>query len=103
MEPIQSNLCHVNIFYFYFILVNFVWLTDGDHTILQKSVVIWEVQFSTHLYVNAYTQVKQEPFFPSFTESIYRRGARRWRKFYYASGHAFQAKRFNRVRPDIKL
>lgn len=33
-----------------------------------------------------------------FTESIYRRGARRWRKLYYASGHAFQAKRFNRVR-----
>ncbi|CAG13654.1 unnamed protein product, partial [Tetraodon nigroviridis] len=30
-------------------------------------------------------------------ESIYRRGARRWRKLYYASGHAFQAKRFNRV------
>uniref|UniRef100_A0A672PQ66 protein kinase C n=1 Tax=Sinocyclocheilus grahami TaxID=75366 RepID=A0A672PQ66_SINGR len=29
-------------------------------------------------------------------ESIYRRGARRWRKLYYASGHAFQAKRFNR-------
>lgn len=33
------------------------------------------------------------------SESIYRRGARRWRKLYYASGHAFQAKRFNRVRP----
>ncbi|XP_016118341.1 protein kinase C iota type-like, partial [Sinocyclocheilus grahami] len=29
-------------------------------------------------------------------ESIYRRGARRWRKLYYANGHAFQAKRFNR-------
>uniref|UniRef100_A0A8C2XI38 protein kinase C n=1 Tax=Cyclopterus lumpus TaxID=8103 RepID=A0A8C2XI38_CYCLU len=29
-------------------------------------------------------------------QSIYRRGARRWRKLYYASGHAFQAKRFNR-------
>uniref|UniRef100_A0A8C9U964 Protein kinase C iota type n=1 Tax=Scleropages formosus TaxID=113540 RepID=A0A8C9U964_SCLFO len=28
--------------------------------------------------------------------SIYRRGARRWRKLYYANGHAFQAKRFNR-------
>lgn len=36
--------------------------------------------------------------FLRFTESIYRRGARRWRKLYYASGHAFQAKRFNRVR-----
>lgn len=37
-------------------------------------------------------------FFPPPTESIYRRGARRWRKLYYAGGHAFQAKRFNRVR-----
>lgn len=31
-------------------------------------------------------------------ESIYRRGARRWRKLYCANGHTFQAKRFNRVR-----
>uniref|UniRef100_A0A671MH00 Protein kinase C n=1 Tax=Sinocyclocheilus anshuiensis TaxID=1608454 RepID=A0A671MH00_9TELE len=33
---------------------------------------------------------------PGEDKSIYRRGARRWRKLYYASGHAFQAKRFNR-------
>lgn len=32
-----------------------------------------------------------------FSESIYRRGARRWRKLYCANGHTFQAKRFNRV------
>ncbi|KAI4902468.1 hypothetical protein NFI96_015570 [Prochilodus magdalenae] len=31
-----------------------------------------------------------------FTESIYRRGARRWRKLYRVNGHLFQAKRFNR-------
>lgn len=29
--------------------------------------------------------------------SIYRRGARRWRKLYRVNGHIFQAKRFNRV------
>lgn len=29
--------------------------------------------------------------------SIYRRGARRWRKLYRINGHIFQAKRFNRV------
>ena len=29
------------------------------------------------------------------SESIYRRGARRWRKLYHANGHLFQAKRFN--------
>ena len=28
--------------------------------------------------------------------SIYRRGARRWRKMYKVNGHIFQAKRFNR-------
>lgn len=36
-------------------------------------------------------------FLVSFAESIYRRGARRWRKLYRANGHLFQAKRFNRV------
>lgn len=49
---------------------------------------------------------KWSPFlilFSLFTESIYRRGARRWRKLYYASGHAFQAKRFNRVRRDYEF
>lgn len=36
---------------------------------------------------------------PMHTEdrSIYRRGARRWRKLYRINGHIFQAKRFNRV------
>ncbi|KAK4320370.1 hypothetical protein Pmani_008785 [Petrolisthes manimaculis] len=32
----------------------------------------------------------------SDTGSIYRRGARRWRKLYKVNGHIFQAKRFNR-------
>uniref|UniRef100_A0A8C6UYL5 protein kinase C n=1 Tax=Neogobius melanostomus TaxID=47308 RepID=A0A8C6UYL5_9GOBI len=40
---------------------------------------------------------------PGEDKSIYRRGARRWRKLYYASGHAFQAKRFNRVSPLCHL
>uniref|UniRef100_A0A8C5VR87 Protein kinase C zeta n=1 Tax=Microcebus murinus TaxID=30608 RepID=A0A8C5VR87_MICMU len=35
---------------------------------------------------------------PGEDKSIYRRGARRWRKLYRANGHLFQAKRFNRVR-----
>ena len=36
--------------------------------------------------------------FPSlpYTETIYRRGARRWRKLYKVNGHIFQAKRFNK-------
>lgn len=36
-------------------------------------------------------------FLVSSLESIYRRGARRWRKLYRVNGHLFQAKRFNRV------
>ncbi|KAF2988375.1 hypothetical protein EK904_001347 [Melospiza melodia maxima] len=35
-------------------------------------------------------------FLLSSLESIYRRGARRWRKLYRVNGHLFQAKRFNR-------
>ena len=33
-------------------------------------------------------------------KSIYRRGARRWRKLYRVNGHLFQAKRFNHVTMD---
>lgn len=33
---------------------------------------------------------------PGEDKSIYRRGARRWRKIYRVNGHMFQAKRFNR-------
>ncbi|KAK9883124.1 hypothetical protein WA026_001320 [Henosepilachna vigintioctopunctata] len=33
---------------------------------------------------------------PGEDRSIYRRGARRWRKLYRVNGHIFQAKRFNR-------
>ncbi|GAB6031305.1 hypothetical protein CHUAL_009101 [Chamberlinius hualienensis] len=33
---------------------------------------------------------------PGEDKSIYRRGARRWRKLYKVNGHIFQAKRFNR-------
>lgn len=35
--------------------------------------------------------------FARIAGSIYRRGARRWRKLYLVNGHIFQAKRFNRV------
>jgi len=38
-----------------------------------------------------------------FLGSIYRRGARRWRKLYRVNGHIFQAKRFNRVSAPISL
>lgn len=39
----------------------------------------------------------QQPSYQVEDRSIYRRGARRWRKLYRINGHIFQAKRFNRV------
>lgn len=33
----------------------------------------------------------------SVLEHVYRRGARRWKKFYRVNGHLFQAKRLNKV------
>ncbi|XP_071525047.1 atypical protein kinase C isoform X1 [Panulirus ornatus] len=41
-------------------------------------------------------QPVQLDFTSDSTGSIYRRGARRWRKLYKVNGHIFQAKRFNR-------
>lgn len=42
-------------------------------------------------------QVQQQMNYQVEDRSIYRRGARRWRKLYRINGHIFQAKRFNRV------
>ncbi|XP_052751171.1 atypical protein kinase C isoform X1 [Galleria mellonella] len=47
---------------------------------------------------NVFPNVPPAPGMPCAGEdrSIYRRGARRWRKLYRVNGHIFQAKRFNR-------
>ncbi|XP_045500170.1 atypical protein kinase C isoform X5 [Colias croceus] len=47
---------------------------------------------------NVFPNVPAAPGMPCTGEdrSIYRRGARRWRKLYRVNGHIFQAKRFNR-------
>lgn len=53
-----------------------------------------------HLHPSSYLSVTMLLLyncFLSLLESIYRRGARRWRKLYRVNGHLFQAKRFNRV------
>lgn len=42
-------------------------------------------------------QPQQQINYQAEDRSIYRRGARRWRKLYRINGHIFQAKRFNRV------
>ncbi|KAM5162471.1 protein kinase C zeta type isoform 3-T3 [Callospermophilus lateralis] len=50
------------------------------------------------LVIHVFPSVPEQPGMPCPGEdkSIYRRGARRWRKLYQANGHLFQAKRFNR-------
>ncbi|XP_015192668.1 protein kinase C zeta type isoform X1 [Lepisosteus oculatus] len=50
------------------------------------------------LLVHVFPSIPEKPGMPCPGEdkSIYRRGARRWRKLYRVNGHLFQAKRFNR-------
>lgn len=48
-------------------------------------------------------QPQQQISYQAEDRSIYRRGARRWRKLYRINGHIFQAKRFNRVSLNCRL
>uniref|UniRef100_A0A8C2TFP9 protein kinase C n=1 Tax=Coturnix japonica TaxID=93934 RepID=A0A8C2TFP9_COTJA len=50
------------------------------------------------LIIHVFPSIPERPGMPCPGEdkSIYRRGARRWRKLYRVNGHLFQAKRFNR-------
>ncbi|XP_050549829.1 atypical protein kinase C isoform X4 [Spodoptera frugiperda] len=65
-----------------------------SHPYPQLDVVIAAPSFAAQLFPN----VPAAPGMPCAGEdrSIYRRGARRWRKLYRVNGHIFQAKRFNR-------
>uniref|UniRef100_A0ABI7YYD3 Protein kinase C n=1 Tax=Felis catus TaxID=9685 RepID=A0ABI7YYD3_FELCA len=50
------------------------------------------------LTIHVFPSIPEQPGMPCPGEhkSVYRRGARRWRKLHRANGHLFQAKRFNR-------
>uniref|UniRef100_A0A8C9RK60 protein kinase C n=1 Tax=Scleropages formosus TaxID=113540 RepID=A0A8C9RK60_SCLFO len=72
----------------------------------QPITLKWIDDEGTVLYMASHA-TRRYRFFPSIPEkpgmpcpgedkSIYRRGARRWRKLYRVNGHLFQAKRFNR-------
>lgn len=52
-----------------------------------------------NFFFTVFPSVPPSPGLPCQGEdkSIYRRGARRWRKLYRVNGHLFQAKRFNHV------
>uniref|UniRef100_A0A146R973 Protein kinase C n=1 Tax=Fundulus heteroclitus TaxID=8078 RepID=A0A146R973_FUNHE len=65
---------------------------------LEEALRLYELNKDSELTIHIFPCIPEKPGMPCPGEdkSIYRRGARRWRKLYYASGHAFQAKRFNR-------
>ncbi|XP_062855678.1 protein kinase C zeta type isoform X2 [Trichomycterus rosablanca] len=66
---------------------------------LDEAFRIYSRSSSSSLLLHVFPSTPERPGMPCPGEdkSIYRRGARRWRKLYRVSGHLFQAKRFNRT------
>uniref|UniRef100_A0A8C9VA94 protein kinase C n=1 Tax=Scleropages formosus TaxID=113540 RepID=A0A8C9VA94_SCLFO len=64
----------------------------------QPITLKWIDDEGTVLNEQLFPSIPEKPGMPCPGEdkSIYRRGARRWRKLYRVNGHLFQAKRFNR-------
>merc|ERR1719402_336522 len=77
---------------------------EGDPCIVQsqteldEAIRLYEVHKEAELTVHVFPGLPPAPGQLCHGEdrSIYRRGARRWRKMYKVNGHIFQAKRFNR-------
>ncbi|XP_014599379.1 PREDICTED: atypical protein kinase C isoform X3 [Polistes canadensis] len=65
---------------------------------LDEALRLYELEKDTEITIHVFPNVPPAPGMPCQGEdrSIYRRGARRWRKLYRVNGHIFQAKRFNR-------
>ncbi|KAF7271829.1 protein kinase C iota type [Rhynchophorus ferrugineus] len=65
---------------------------------LNEAIRLYEINKDSELPIHVFPNAPPQPGMPCQGEdrSIYRRGARRWRKLYRVNGHIFQAKRFNR-------
>lgn len=65
---------------------------------LNEAIRLYELNKDSEITIHVFPNVPVAPGMPCAGEdkSIYRRGARRWRKLYRINGHIFQAKRFNR-------
>jgi len=65
---------------------------------VNEAIRLYEANKEAELTVHVFPGTPAAPGMPCQGEdkSIYRRGARRWRKMYKVNGHTFQAKRFNR-------
>uniref|UniRef100_A0A3B3ZJW9 Protein kinase C n=1 Tax=Periophthalmus magnuspinnatus TaxID=409849 RepID=A0A3B3ZJW9_9GOBI len=84
------------------------WIDDEGDPCTVSSQMEWEEAYRIHsrskrtgLQLHVFPSAPERPGLPCPGEdkSIYRRGARRWRKLYHVHGHLFQAKRFNRKAP----
>lgn len=65
---------------------------------LDEAIRLYHLNRDSELSIHVFPNVPARPGLSCVGEdrSIYRRGARRWRKLYKVNGHSFQAKRFNR-------
>uniref|UniRef100_A0A6I8Q8C2 Protein kinase C n=1 Tax=Xenopus tropicalis TaxID=8364 RepID=A0A6I8Q8C2_XENTR len=65
---------------------------------LEEAFRLYSIYKEEGLSIHVFPSIPEKPGMPCPGEdkSIYRRGARRWRKLYRVNGHLFQAKRFNR-------
>ncbi|VDM44615.1 unnamed protein product [Toxocara canis] len=65
---------------------------------LDEALRLLHVNGEAELNIHVFLGIPALPGLPCNGEdkTVYRRGARRWKKFYHVNGHRFQAKRFNR-------
>ncbi|XP_078094895.1 protein kinase C zeta type isoform X2 [Mustelus asterias] len=72
--------------------------TVSSHMELEEAFRLYNQNGESGLNLHVFPSIPEKPGMPCPGEnkSIYRRGARRWRKLYRVNGHLFQAKRFNR-------
>lgn len=65
---------------------------------LDEAIRLYEVNKDAELTVHVFPSIPEKPGMACVGEdrTIYRRGARRWKKLYHVNGHLFQARRFNR-------
>ncbi|XP_067946415.1 protein kinase C iota type-like [Watersipora subatra] len=72
--------------------------TISSQVELEESIRLYEINKDPELTVHVFPNVPETPGLPCLGEdrNMYRRGAKKWRKFYRVNGHLFQAKRFSR-------
>jgi len=65
---------------------------------LDEAIYLYETNKDTKITIHIFAGIPQAPGLsaPGEDKTIYRRGARRWKKLYKVNGHIFQPKRFNK-------